>query len=815
MSELWLQTSCQDDDCLKQALAAVRELYQPSGRLSEPVRKSLTSGILLTENNSGRYLAQGRIKQAECALLQEVSGRVIELGEQHLSTATLQTELSAVCDHLGQREQAHTILRNVIATRRLKQGTGHPHTLSSMAELAGSLAGSMQYTSAIKLFREVLSKWQSANHPDALNIKYSLGLALIMACRWGEAEKLFHQVMREIAALFGSTHHWTPRAALGLVFSLQMQGKVKDAESLLSDITAEAIGGGKSMYGAFLIVRRSILCYELGRMHESKTLAEKAVLEYTKHFGEAHSLTTDAVALLAEILGDMGHVEDGERLLRNIIANRKPGPAVLGSLQHECSLARILFRQGKYIEAESLASSTRSSGPQFPEIFLSSTELVAGCQMRTGKHNDARNTWEELVRSCKQTFTEKSHWTVGAMGGLGSCLFEIGERSSASTVLSSALELGRSIGGLAIVTFRIAMTLGVAYERQGKFHDSESVHRDIITEASNTLGEHHPDTVRCRINLALCYIYRHNHRAAAEILTACMESLPEGDEQIFSMVNLKTARSTLLQRQGHIEEATKLVEEALETCQSIRGPDHPTSVALSARLIGIRMSASFTRGLELEALENIRTSERVLGSQHQVTLKAKSYLAEAYLRCGRHDDAELLFLELDPFMDREDDQLLVATMCARRADYFLRRGQKGKAVELEERALHIRATILGPESPVTLVSMSNLASVFASQENYEPAERLLKTVVNVREAHTGSASLATLKSKLDLASVQFLQGNRVDSERMVRTVVEGYTSTLGEGARETQCALALLKKVASERSEDCRPALYEGARTNS
>jgi tetratricopeptide (TPR) repeat protein len=521
------------------------------------------------------------------------------------------------------------------------------------------------------------------------------------------------------------------------------------------------------------------------------------------------------MATLGYILDKIGLLEEGEKLLTKAVRKAELQAEDLQLLEYKVLLALVLQRQERLEEAEGLGASivenVENSLNQYPHVVLSATEVVAACQSLSGKHKEALKTWEMLVQSFRQDFGEKSSLTISAMFGLGNCLFQEGQISAATTVLRDVYDLQREIREPVIHIISTAEMLSKSYERQGNFHDSENLTKSVNSLATQVLGAAHPQTIQSKITLAYSYLYRYKVKDAEETLISCIESLRdlENNEDSLRLMSINSAFSRLLSVQGKTKASIERAQKALQICQSIRGLQHPHTISCATNFIGIQMSTALTAELESQALENIQLSVRVLGSRNRHTLRAKIDLAGAYMRCNRYTDAELLFMELDAVLHEVGDQLEVATMCGRRAEYSLRRGEIEKTVELEERALHIRKTILGPENPATLVTMSNLATSYSCQKNYAAAEDLLKKVVELRERLVGRNSLPALKSRQDLATIQFFRGNTVDSERSMRAVVDGYTAELGLDAGETKHAHALLTTVTSEKREECRMDLYE------
>jgi tetratricopeptide (TPR) repeat protein len=125
-----------------------------------------------------------------------------------------------------------------------------------------------------------------------------------------------------------------------------------------------------------------------------------------------------------------------------------------------------------------------------------------------------------------------------------------------------------------------------------------------------------------------------------------------------------------------------------------------------------------------------------------ILIKTVSDLAYAYGEHGRIRDSQRLYTKIEDAGGveslRRSNPSRYAIFCGKLADLYFRESQFEKAQELEEKALAIREQIYGDSHRATLVSIANLALVFAARNKYGEAERYLKHIVAVREttSHT-------------------------------------------------------------------------------
>ena len=85
--------------------------------------------------------------------------------------------------------------------------------------------------------------------------------------------------------------------------------------------------------------------------------------------------------------------------------------------------------------------------------------------------------------------------------------------------------------------------------------------------------------------------------------------------------------------------------------------------------------------------------------------------------------------------------LELASLLLRTADYLLQRAQYGQAEPLYLRALHIREQSLGREHPQVAFPLGGLAELYQEQGHYQQAEPLYQRALHLWEPTLGSTHL--------------------------------------------------------------------------
>jgi tetratricopeptide (TPR) repeat protein len=115
-----------------------------------------------------------------------------------------------------------------LESRKRVLGEGHPDTLTSMNNLAGTYMRQGRWDAAEKLQVEVMEKSKEAlreGHPDTLGSMNNLAATYLRQGQWEEAEKLQVEVMEESKEVLGEVHPDTLRSINNLVMTYSDQGQ--------------------------------------------------------------------------------------------------------------------------------------------------------------------------------------------------------------------------------------------------------------------------------------------------------------------------------------------------------------------------------------------------------------------------------------------------------------------------------------------------------------------------------------------------------------------------------------------------------------
>jgi serine/threonine protein kinase len=141
------------------------------------------------------------------------------------------------------------------------------------------------------------------------------------------------------------------------------------------------------------------------------------------------------------------------------------------------------------------------------------------------------------------------------------------------------------------------------------------------------------------------------------------------------------------------------------------------------------------------------------------------------------------------------DPELRARMMQVMADVYDNLGLYPRAESLNQRALEIRQTVLGPEHPDTLSSMNNLGNTLWKELHFPEAESLDRKTLDIRRRVLGPEDPETLKTGSNLALVLSDQGQHAEAEKLDRERIEVEKRVLGPNHPDTLRSMGNLALV--------------------
>jgi tetratricopeptide (TPR) repeat protein len=293
---------------------------------------------------------------ATAALHTEVTGR-----EAVLRKASLLIRSAEYASSTGAYADAKKMEERSLQARRNVLGEGHPDTLTSMGNLAGTYSKQGRWEEAEKLQVEVMEKRKEVlgeGHPYTLTSMNNLAMTYLKQGRWEEAEKVQVEVMEKSKEVLGEGHPSTLTSMNNLAMTYLKQGRWEKAERLQVEVTEkrkEVLGEG---HPSTLTSMNNLsgTYSQRGLWDEAEKLQVEVMGKRKEVLGEGHPDTLTSIGNLAATYSDQGRWEEAEKLQVEVMEKSKEAlgeghPDTLGSMNN---LAMTYLKQGRWEEAEKL-----------------------------------------------------------------------------------------------------------------------------------------------------------------------------------------------------------------------------------------------------------------------------------------------------------------------------------------------------------------------------------------------------------------------------------------------------------------------------
>lgn len=290
---------------------------------------------------------------------------------------------------------------------------------------------------------------------------------------------------------------------------------------------------------------------------------------------------------------------------------------------------------------------------------------------------------------------------------------------------------------------------------------------DLLDEAANQIATDFAEQPQIRTSLlkaiAESYAGLGQRETADQLFVealAAMDEIPSVETE--ERLRLENARS---ENGGEDLTSAEIIvqrEQLLARARQSLGADHRLTMTLINNLAFARYFHAEDEGddvLREQAVagfvENLDLRVRVLGQRHEETTHARNNLAGVFMRAGKIDEAQALYLE-------------------------------NHAIQEE---------VLGPSNFYTLSTKNSIGRSYALQENYAEAETWIKASIEGHLTATGLEHSITLNTLMNLADIYRDMDRALDEAEVLRQVAATSDERF-EGIRtEAQERLAAIGEV--------------------
>ncbi|MGV9382074.1 tetratricopeptide repeat protein [Nonomuraea sp. NPDC003707] len=522
-----------------------------------------------------------------------------------------------VANAQGLYRQAENQHRVILRSREKILGVGHPDTLETRRNLAVAIALQGRYAETEHEFRAIFAKQsevQGAEHPDTLTTGHAIAVAVAGQRRHSEAEDLFRTVREIRERVLGAEHPDTLTSRHALAVTVAGQRRYSEAEQeyrAVLEIQARVLGAEHP----FTLRTWHEVARMLGgqRRHNEAEEQFRQVLESRERvLGSEHPDTLTTVHAIALTAARQHRYHQSYDQFQKVLEARE---RVLGvehpnTLSVRCDIARLTYRQGRYVEAEE----------KYKAVFEMQNRVLGS------EHFDTLTTRYEIAMT-----------------------IELQERyAEAAEELQAILDMQERILGVEHFDTLITRSgVGRVMSKRGRRVESEEEFRAVLEIQERFLGIEHPDTLNTRCNVARVLESQGRYAEAEEELRAALDAQEgvldtEHPDTLTTRCDIARVMSKL-RRYDESEEEFRAVLEIQERFLGIEHPDTLDTRCNMAKVLELRKRYSEAEG-EFRAVLDVQG--RVLSDDHPDTLATRWDIARVVIKQGRYAEAQEEYAEV-------------------------------------------------------------------------------------------------------------------------------------------------------------------------
>ncbi len=267
------------------------------------------------------YQRAGKLAAAEDTWTEVVAGYRRRYGLDHLATLTAMSNLGVVQEQQGAFDRAEPLLRTAMEVSERMLGPAHPQTLNSMNNLALLYESQGNFNRAEPLYLlpiEVLASTVGEQHPRTIAVRNNLAFLYMMEGNYGQAAELFEDVHAAWVATLGADHPDTLRGLNNLGRAYRDLGRLDEAAERIET----ALDRRRARFGSRhpdvvrSLIDLGVLRRDQGEFGDAETRLREALELAEAVLGGEHPYTFEAVNALADVLEEIGRIDDAFDLRR-------------------------------------------------------------------------------------------------------------------------------------------------------------------------------------------------------------------------------------------------------------------------------------------------------------------------------------------------------------------------------------------------------------------------------------------------------------------------------------------------------------------
>lgn len=444
----------------------------------------------LTEWGATSRLAR-RAARSDTLLRRALAIRQRVLGARHPDVATTLTELALTTADRGEIGAANDLARQAMDIDRRFFGPRDVHVardLELLARLHAKMEG--EYGLADSAYRAsigIFASYYDAGHPDVIRVQNGLAANLRNMRRYAAAESIHRDVLAKYRTLHPGGHPDIATALHDLGIVLGRQQRFAEAESAyIEAIETRRRLVGNDIHTLSFLNDLGVLRAEKGDLPGAEVILRETADGSRTELGAGHPQALSALGNLAVVLTRQKKLADAERVLREVVAARRPLPSEAPGLARSLTSLGVVLRDAKrYADAEDALREAESIAREKPEVrksLLAAALAARGVSLvRQARFLDAEPVLREAVALRRSYLDSVATVRLGDERSWGDLLIRLGRFAPAESVLVPAFRASAVGDGNRSVRAELARLLVTLYERTGRRGEAQRYAADTMS----------------------------------------------------------------------------------------------------------------------------------------------------------------------------------------------------------------------------------------------------------------------------------------------------------------------------------------------
>jgi len=317
------------------------------------------------------------------------------------------------------------------------------------------------------------------------------------------------------------------------------------------------------------------------------------------------------------------------------------------------------------------------------------------------------------------------------------------------------------------------------YLSEERYEEAEPAYHKALPSYSKSAEAEDPELIALLRNLAKTYFHLNQLDKSESLLTQLINGLlkakASNEEILLAVSQLENTAQTFVERDS-FHRAEAIFEKCSNSLKQVLPANDPKVVALYEKLENLAKRAQ-----DKEHLKKFYREQ--LDSQKNGANKSAKYvncavkLSTLHAADGNFVEAESIYktIENSKAYDQETADLLdeLAKACSSQAKYDF-------AQKTYEKALSLKESVLGANSPELINSYANLGASYSVQREYKRAEEMFRRELMLTEKNFGFDNEKTVTALMHLAGCYIIAGKLDEAEPCYKRILETRYKTLGE-----------------------------------